>query len=482
MLVQIPKSKRESRRQSSVKPKILVLTSSLLTDRMFFYSGFLDELAEQGQVEIWATSYTNPQYRQMWDGKKGVRVAEFPPVSEFPRPLNYLRRLNEFIWDARLKLENRASMERHRRQRRGAVEKKILRPLAGLLARLKLEQFFENRLESRLISYERSRTAFEVLKAEKPDVVLVSGPFQFRQPAVMAAAKRLNIPVLCAIPSWDNLSTKNRLVFKYDGYFVWSEESRRQLLEYYPSARNTPVFVTGAPQFDVFFQSVFYQSREEFCLSQNLNPQLPLIVYALGSPNFLQEYHGAVHLAERLADGEFGNVQMLVRPHPLFDKGELMSAFERFAPFVRLQQTVSPEEQTSTRSQDARQITEWVNTFRYADVVVNLSSTVTVDAAIFDRPVINLDFDPQPEQPDQELIKEINHQWVHFKPVAESGGVRLVNNFAELTRAVNEYLQNPQTDRERRRWIVEYVCGYADGQCGRRMADAVMEFIGSRRL
>jgi len=36
-----------------------------------------------------------------------------------------------------------------------------------------------------------------------------------------------------------------------------------------------------------------------------------------------------------------------------------------------------------------------VNTFRHADVVVNFSSTVAIDAAIFDKPVVNLDFDPE---------------------------------------------------------------------------------------
>jgi CDP-glycerol glycerophosphotransferase (TagB/SpsB family) len=113
--------------------------------------------------------------------------------------------------------------------------------------------------------------------------------------------------------------------------------------------------------------------------------------------------------------------------------------------------------------------------------VVNLSSTTTVDAAIFDRPVVNLDFDPEPGGPNQALVKDVNHFWTHFKPVAESGGVWLVNNYDEMVTAIKTYLREPQLHQEKRRWIAEYVCGYVDGRCGERMARAVLDFAATRR-
>jgi hypothetical protein len=181
-------------------------------------------------------------------------------------------------------------------------------------------------------------------------------------------------------------------------------------------------------------------------------------------------------MAERILRGDLGDVQMIVRPHPIHDNEEMVDMFRPFAPRVVVQRTAKVGTSLTARSQDEGQVTEWVNTFRHADVVVNLSSTVTVDAAIFDRPIINLDYDPAPSQKDQELIKEINHQWTHFKPVAESGGVWLVNNDDELTQAVRSYLQQPEQHRKGRRWIVDHVCGYADGLCGERMAQAVIDF------
>jgi CDP-glycerol glycerophosphotransferase (TagB/SpsB family) len=143
---------------------------------------------------------------------------------------------------------------------------------------------------------------------------------------------------------------------------------------------------------------------------------------------------------------------------------------------VALQRTGLAGAHVTARFQDERQITDWVNTFRHADVVINLSSTVTIDAALLDRPVINLDYDPEPGQPQQELIREINHLWTHFKPVAESGGVWLVDNDEELITAVRTYLRHPELHREKRRWIAEYVCGYTDGRSGERVANAIIDF------
>jgi CDP-glycerol glycerophosphotransferase (TagB/SpsB family) len=269
------------------------------------------------------------------------------------------------------------------------------------------------------------------------------------------------------------------MVFRYDGFVVWSEEARRELHHAYPYSRRVPTYVVGAPQFDVFFQEQFHQSRETFCAEQGLRADRPILLYAVGSPNFIREQHGALEMARRVMRGDLGDVQMLVRPHPIHDRAEMKEMLREFHPRVVLQQTAEPTATLNARFQDERQTREWINTFRHADVVVNLSSTVTIDAAIFDRPVVNLDYDPEPGQPNQALVKDVNHLWTHFKPIAESGGVWLVNNPDETVAAVKGYLAHPELHRDARRWIAEYVCGYLDGRCGERMAQALLDFAGA---
>jgi hypothetical protein len=455
---------------------IVVLSSSLLVDRMLVHSAFLSSLNARASVDVWATSARNPNFRALWKSQP-ARVSEFPDVRPF-RQLrhNYLRRLNEAVWDYRQRDPSRLSILRHRRRSRHGIEPAI-EAFGRLLATMPIEEALEKWLERWLLRYERCPQANRFFWKHPNALLVCTGPFQFEQPAVVAAAKRAGVHTMALIPSWDNISTKRRMLFKYDGYLVWSEPMRRELQARYPQARSRPVYVVGAPQFDVFFQPRFHLSREAFCGAQGLRPNRPIIVYALGSPNFLRgEPYGALQMARAVIAGDLGDVQMLVRPHPIHDNAELDRLFHEFSPLVRVQRTAAAGTPLTARSQDEAHIKEWVNTFRHADVVVNLSSTVTVDAAICDRPVVNLDFDPGPHGEDHELVKEINHVWTHFKLVAESGGVWLVSSFDEMLKAVRTYLAHPELHRAQRRWIAQYVCEHLDGRCGERMAEAVLDF------
>lgn len=457
--------------------EFLLLSTSLLVDRVFLYTGLIDSLTKSGNVSVWASSFGDFDAESSWEDVN-ADINMFPNIRAFREiPHNFLRRLNEYVWDYRYLPPSRMSMTEHVKRRQSPLPIRALKPPAWVLALLQTERLVESNLEKLLLSYPRSKEAEARLKENRPDVIVSTGPFQFEQPGVFSAAKKLKIPTLAYIPSWDNISTKNRMVFKYDGYIVWNEQTKKELNDFYPHTKDMPVYVVGAPQFDVFYQERFYQTREDFCAHQNLDPNLPIIVYAIGSPNFLKERHGAAYIAKRVADGHLGSVQLLVRPHPIHDNDEMRELFNPYRPRVRLQETPNAGKDLTKRTQNELQIIEWVNTFRHADVVVNLSSTVTVDAAIFDKPVVNLDFDPQPGQADQQLIKDVNHKWTHFKPIAESGGVWLVNDFDELENAVKTYLASPSLHQEKRKWIVEYVCGYVDGSCGERMASAITDFV-----
>jgi hypothetical protein len=459
------------------KPEVLLLSTSLLTDRMFIHTRLLDALAEKTSVRIWASSMKNRRSHRIWSSGQAA-VEQFPHVLPFKEfPYNYLRRMNEFAWDFRQRPPSRISMWRHVRRRNSGPLARTMRLPARFFALAHAEAAIEDRLEGMLLNYRRSPDAEIRLLRDRPAVVLSTGPFQFEQPGVAAVSKKLGIPTIAFIPSWDNLSTKNRLTFKYDAYIVWAEQGKRELHYFYPYTRNRPVFVVGAPQFDVFFQERFFQSREEFCATQGLDHTRPIIVYAVGSPNFLQEKYGALHLAQSVAAGALGDAQLIVRPHPIHDHLEMADLFGPFAPHVVLQRTVDFDSELTARSQDTRDVQEWVNTFRHADVVVNLASTVTIDAALCDRPVVNLDYDPEPGQPNQALVKDINHVWSHFKPIAESGGVWLVDNHKEMLQAIRGYLANPSLHREQRRWVTEYVCQYVDGRCGERMARAIVDLV-----
>jgi CDP-Glycerol:Poly(glycerophosphate) glycerophosphotransferase len=456
---------------------VLILSSSALTDRMLAHTDALRILREEAAVRIWATSAANPRFRPFWQSV-AASVEPFPEIRPYPTvPINALRRLNDYSWDFAIRDPGRMSaMERIRKGNERWWARMWKNP-ARAVASLGLQEGLEQGLERMMTAYDRSPEALARLQADPPAAVLAMGPMRHEEPAVVAAAKKLKIPVFAFITSWDNISIKSRMVFRYDGYFVWSEQMKRELMERYSASRRTPISIVGAPQFDAFFRTSNHLSRQEFCRRYGLNPARPIIVHALGVANGVEEHWGALDLARRVAAGDLGDAQLMVRPHPFLNHLELREMFRAFAPRVVVQQSGDPSEERIFRSQDHESLIEWVNTFRHADVVVHLSSTVAIDAALFDRPSVCMDYDPAPGSPRQELVREVNHSWTHYKPVAESGGQALAASPEELVQAIRKYLENPGLHQEARRGMAEYVCGYIDGRCGARLGEAVLQLM-----
>src|SRR5262245_54138657 len=66
----------QNRRLKADDPTVIILSSSLLTDRMFRYSGFSDVLAANSKTHLWATSVRNPE-NQDWCAESALKVEPF---------------------------------------------------------------------------------------------------------------------------------------------------------------------------------------------------------------------------------------------------------------------------------------------------------------------------------------------------------------------------------------------------------------------
>ena len=461
---------------SSRQPQIVALSSSLLTERMLLYSSFLPAIHSCARLTVWTTAERTAQHDAIAQTYP-VEIEPFPATLPFKQfPYNYLRRLNEYAWDYSLNAPSRRSLRQHLEDKTTPWSVRLLEYPGRALGQLGLAQSLEDSMEKLLHHYPRSPEATQRLTQKRPDFLFTMGTFRYEEPAVAAAAYALKIPRLAFITSWDNPSTKRRMVFNYDGYIVWSQEMKDQMHYFFPHSRCVPIYVVGAPQFDVFFQPGFEQARQEFCQENQLDPAHPIILYAMGSPNMIPEMTAVRYLAQRVAQGELGSAQLLVRPHPIHDKSLEFEALRDLRPKVVVQSTGQVDLNVQHRAQDESLIRQWVNTFRHCAVVVNLSSTAAIDGALFDKPVVNLDFDPEPTKKLEPMIKEINHLWTHFKPVAESGGLWLVNNPSEMVEAVRAYLKQPELHREDRRKMAVFVVSYLDGNSGKRLAEALLDF------
>jgi CDP-glycerol glycerophosphotransferase (TagB/SpsB family) len=113
----------------------------------------------------------------------------------------------------------------------------------------------------------------------------------------------------------------------------------------------------------------------------------------------------------------------------------------------------------------------------HSDVVVNICSTIAIDAAVVDTPSICIAFDRKPGTPYFRSCRRYT-DFDHFQNLIKAGGVRIAYSFDDLLEYIRQYLANPALDREGRTTIRREQCYFEDGLAGYRCAQVVLRELG----
>jgi hypothetical protein len=119
------------------------------------------------------------------------------------------------------------------------------------------------------------------------------------------------------------------------------------------------------------------------------------------------------------------------------------------------------------------------NLTQHADLNINLASTMTLDFAIHDKPVVNVAFDVADPPPHGEPLWDYYYQFEHYQPVVKLGAARFARSRAELATHVNHYLADPTLDRAARQRFVELEVGLPPGQSSRTISDRLRTLASS---
>ena len=296
-------------------------------------------------------------------------------------------------------------------------------------------------------------------------------------PAVYAA-RHLGIPTATFIFSWDNLTSKSRMAAPFDHHLVWGEQMRRELLQIYPHVNTDRVHVTGTPQFDCHTNPALLLSREDFCRIVGADPDRPFICYSGGDAGTCPEDQDHVRiLLDLVRQGKvYGNPQVLLRPTPV-DSGKRYDRVRAEYPeLIYCQPEWHRPDGMAWSAAVPLQLDLQIlaNLTRHADVNVNLASTMTLDFAIHDRPVVNVAFDVNDPPLRGIPVWDYYYQFEHYRPVTELKAVRVARSPDELAEHVSAYLRDPALDREGRRKLVDLQIGVTAG----RSADAILSVLG----
>jgi hypothetical protein len=335
-----------------------------------------------------------------------------------------------------------------------------------------------DRLHARLV--ERSAEVahyVRVFEEVKPSLLFCSNHRTLAAVPAVLAARKLGIPTAAFIFSWDNLSSKGRIAAPFDYYLVWSELMQQELVRYYPDVPVERTFVVGSPQFDPYFDTSLLWSKEEFFRRIGADPSRPLICYSGGDTTIYPAEDQFVRvLLDLVRDGKIkGRPQVLLRPAPVDDGGRydaVRAAHPEliYAPANWFHIDLGNWSRVVPSRDDVQFL---VNLTEHADLNVNLASTMTLDFAIHDKPVVNVAFDPVLPPPLGVPLWDLYYKFEHYRPVVEFGAARFARSGDELAHHINTYLDDPTLDREGRRRFVQLEIDGTVGQAGARIADAL---------
>ncbi len=449
--------------------------------RNFVYSGTFDELNAQGNLTLLTVS-PNPEMDEMLRQNYGAvyLLKEFDErwLVRFQREIIDLAH-NRWLW-------SRAAQERWRlrdveaisvRQKASRNAKKILSyPFSNRKGLHTLERI--ERTSSRLLK--TTDEYVELIKRLNPTLVF-NGSHVHSRVATQAvqAAQWLGIPTATFIFSWDNLTSQGRITLPYDYFLVWNENLRRQLLEMYQWIRPEQVFVTGTPQFDLHFRPEFYWSREEFCRRVGADPQRPIVLYTTGMANHMP---GEPEIVEQIADilkelKQFNEPQLLVRVYPKDLTGRFEELKQRRTDI--LFPTVAWESGWLTpKLEDSYSL---VNALRHAAVGINVASTVSLELCMFDKPVINVGYNP-PSVSRDVLSYADYYEFDHYRPVVESGAVQVAWDVNQMRDLVRKALNEPKRRTTERRALIEKMFGDTlDGNSAIRVAQILLSIARNEK-
>jgi hypothetical protein len=276
------------------------------------------------------------------------------------------------------------------------------------------------------------------------------------------AARRLELPVVGYVASWDHTVGKGIVSPHVTRYVVQNSVMRGDLVRYHgiPSER---VVVTGWPQTDVFAAARPRAAFDELVRELGLDPGRPVVLVAGNTPTNAP-YEGL--FVDRLVAWwrEFKpGFQLLFRPHPRDREWR-----ERFSAALDIPAAAVSEPSYTD-------LETLATLLQHVDCVVANAGTILLDSLVNDRPAVCVLYDEG--APAGELHAELNVTGEHYRELFASGAFQRAMTFEDVVSGIDRSLARPEELADERRRVAHEVVGDIDGRAAERVVEAIVGVV-----
>ncbi len=322
----------------------------------------------------------------------------------------------------------------------------------------------------------------------RPAMVVASTPGWRLDRYLLREAAQRKIPTAAVVVGWDNPSSYALPGAPVNWINCWSEIQKEELVlgsDWQPEQVN----VGGIPSYDGYFRKEWLAPRDEYFRLHELDPQRKLLSYAASFVSFSPNYPNVEALAKLVSSDELAYpAQLLIRLHPnhfmdnhLFaGEREKIQALARGLPHVHVVEPVPLGGELGYYS--GEDMPEKTSMMVYSDVFLTVYSTMVVEAAIHDRPIVSACIDlPGGWNTPRKFSLPLSQigDWPTHARFRQAQAGRVGLNQAELRQHINFYLENPQADSDKRREFIQRECTFTDGSAGKCTGEYLLSRLES---
>ncbi len=464
----------ESERCAGPRP-IWVVLPDPLSARIFFDCGIVRRLAAALGDRLEILLLLSPDEAAEWAAREpGVRVSQLADVYPAQAPVSetIVRRLDRWL-DRQAgfyPLAIRHSLRHgfHRDRMQPGHRNWFLDPTrAGPLPRW-------DWVERAMLAWHYSglryvpSTLRRRLAAERPAILLSNVQMQVVVPLIVAA-RRLRLPIVGYLASWDHTVGKGVVSPHLACYLVQNEVMRGDL-ERYHSIDAGRVVVTGWPQTDVFSEQRSRADYEALLAGFGLRSDRPVVLVAGNTPTNAP-YEG--RFVERLVawwqeSGARERFSLLLRPHPRDRRWR-----ERFAAALDC-------DGAYVQASSYTDIETLACLLQHVDCVVSNAGTILLDSLVNDRPAVCVLYDEGAPPGERWAAKNVTGE--HYRELVASAAFYPASRFEDVVAAVERALARPDELARERARVARDVVGVVDGRAAERVVEATLAVVSCGQL
>src|SRR3989344_429509 len=343
--------------------------------------------------------------------------------------------------------------------------------LNRLLARRWLRKFARG-IDYKMIGHSPFGNFFDQYQ---PDVVFLAHLFDDLEIKMLWEAKRRGIRTVGFINSWDKLTARGMIRLLPETLLVFNDLVKQEAVDY-ADMNLENIEVVGIPQYDRY-SAPQLSSRDDFYNRIKIEAQKRVIVYAPMGKYFSNSDWDIIDLLRSYQNKKLipHDVEILVRfqPNDFIDEAELKKRpwLVYDYPGIRFSDKRGVDWDMSFTD-----LQHLVDTLYYSSIFICYATSLSIDAAVFDRPVININFEVKEKQ---RLSQTPTHFYrtEHYSKAGRTGGIRFVNSEPEFLEWINQYLAQPNLDHQGRKRLINEQCWKLDGQSAYRVTKHIFSCI-----